>query len=119
MNAIVDAAAEVLTAHPDGLTVPRLVRAVKASAGAGVSRSAVERVLARDGRFRRTDVLGRARSRQPVGEEPGDRQPGLAHEVADATARGQSADSDRARVAKAGRELVRRGRLRVLDRGQP
>ncbi|HEX6257327.1 MAG TPA: DEAD/DEAH box helicase [Euzebyales bacterium] len=60
MNAIADAAAEVLTAHPDGLTVPRLVRAVKASAGAGVSRSAVERVLARDGRFRRTDVLGRA-----------------------------------------------------------
>lgn len=59
MSTLADTAARVLTAHPDGLTVPRLVRAVKAEGGTGVSRVAVERALARDGRFRRTDVLGR------------------------------------------------------------
>ena len=60
LNTIADAAVEVLTGHPDGLTVPRLVKAVKATAGGGVSRAAVERALVRDARFRRTDVLGRA-----------------------------------------------------------
>lgn len=60
MTTIADAAVEVLTGHPDGLTVPRLVKAVKAAAGSGVSRAAVERALTRDGRFHRTDVLGRA-----------------------------------------------------------
>jgi superfamily II DNA or RNA helicase len=59
LNAIADAAAEVLTAHPDGLPVARLVKAVKAAGGRGVSRAAVEQALARDGRFRREDVLGR------------------------------------------------------------
>ena len=59
MNTIADAAVEVLTAHPDGLPVARLVRAVKAARGGGVSRAALERTLARDGRFRRDDVLGR------------------------------------------------------------
>jgi hypothetical protein len=59
LNAIADAAVHVLTSHPDGLTVPRLVKAVKAAAGAGVSRAALERALVRDRRFRRTDVLGR------------------------------------------------------------
>ena len=60
LNTIANAAVEVLTGHPDGLTTPRLVKAVRAAAGGGVSRAAVERALVRDGRFRRTDVLGRA-----------------------------------------------------------
>ncbi|MBW3605607.1 MAG: DEAD/DEAH box helicase [Actinobacteria bacterium] len=60
MSAIADAAIEVLTGHPDGLTVPHLVRAVRASGGGGVSRAAVERTLARDRRFRREELLGRA-----------------------------------------------------------
>ncbi len=59
MNAIADAAVEVLTAHPEGLSVARLVKAVKAAGWSGVSRAALERTLARDGRFRRDDVLGR------------------------------------------------------------
>lgn len=76
LNAIADTAAEVLTAHPDGLPVVRLVKAVKAAGGAGVSRAALEQALARDGRFRRELVLGRptwhidpdaaARARAPV-----------------------------------------------------
>jgi superfamily II DNA or RNA helicase len=60
LNTIADTAVEVLTGHPDGLTTPRLVKAVKAAAGGDVSRAAVERALVRDARFRRTDVLGRA-----------------------------------------------------------
>lgn len=59
LNAIADAAVEVLTAHPDGLPVAQLVREVKAAGGTGVSRAALERTLARDGRFRRDEVLGR------------------------------------------------------------
>lgn len=58
MGSLADAAAAVLADHPDGLALPHLVKAVKRSAGG--SRAALERELARDGRFRRRDVLGRA-----------------------------------------------------------
>lgn len=58
MRSLADAAAAVLASHPDGLTLPHLVKAVKQSAGG--SRAALERELARDGRFQRSDVLGRA-----------------------------------------------------------
>lgn len=57
MRSLADTAATVLADHPDGLALPALVRQVKATAGG--SRAALERELARDGRFRRTEVLGR------------------------------------------------------------
>ena len=59
LNAIADTAARILSAHADGLTVPRLMKEVKAAGGMAVSRAALERVLARDARFACTDVLGR------------------------------------------------------------
>lgn len=55
---VADAAARILAEHPEGLTVPRLVKAAKAT-GTGVTRSAVEKALARDPRFDRREVLGR------------------------------------------------------------
>jgi superfamily II DNA or RNA helicase len=58
MGSLADAAADVLADNPDGLTLPQLVKQVKSRAGG--SKAALERELARDGRFRRTDVLGRA-----------------------------------------------------------
>lgn len=60
MEPLADAAHAVLAAHPDGLAVPRLVRAVKAEGLAGASQRVLERALARDGRFVREDVLGKA-----------------------------------------------------------
>ncbi|CAN5230905.1 DEAD/DEAH box helicase [soil metagenome] len=54
-----DVAAEVLGAHPNGLAMPHLVRAVKAAGASGTSRATLERGLVRDGRFRRQQVLGR------------------------------------------------------------
>lgn len=73
LSAIADAAAEVLTGHPDGLMVSQLVRSVRASGGAGVSRAALERALVRDGRFRRTEMLGRPIWVVDAGEAPTDR----------------------------------------------
>ncbi|MGI9015759.1 MAG: DEAD/DEAH box helicase [Euzebya sp.] len=58
MQSVADATASVLADHPDGLMLSRLVKAVKSSAPV-VSRAAVERVLLRDARFRRIEVLGR------------------------------------------------------------
>lgn len=57
MGTLADAAATVLADHPDGLPLPQLVKLVKATAGG--SRVALERELARDGRFLRAEVLGR------------------------------------------------------------
>jgi len=51
-------------------------------------------------------------------EQVVDREAVLADEVADAAAQRDPADSDRARIAESGREPVRRGRRRVLARGQ-
>ena len=58
--ALADVVVDALTGT-DGLSVADVVRAVKAAGGAGVSRSAVERLLADDPRFRSDDVLGRTR----------------------------------------------------------
>ncbi len=59
MSSVADVAAQVLADHDDGLPLPRLVKAVKATGGKGVSRSAIEKALVRDGRFHRTEILGR------------------------------------------------------------
>lgn len=56
---LADAAYAVLVAHPDGLAVARLVRAVKSKGVATASRGVVERALDRDGRFVQEDVLGK------------------------------------------------------------
>ncbi|HUG83359.1 MAG TPA: DEAD/DEAH box helicase, partial [Euzebya sp.] len=59
MTDLTQLAADVLSGHPDGLATPRLVREVKAAGAGRASRTALERLLVRDGRFRRQDVLGR------------------------------------------------------------
>lgn len=53
--------ADVLADVPDGLSVAEVVRAVRAAGGTGVSRTAVERVLAADPAFAAATELGRTR----------------------------------------------------------
>lgn len=66
--------ADVLADVPDGLTIPEVVRAVRASGGNGVSRAAVERVLAADPAFDAVTELGRTRwvvdADEPATHEP-------------------------------------------------
>lgn len=60
MASITSAAAALLDAHPDGLPVHQLVRALKRSGWSRASRAVVENALASDGRFERHTILGRA-----------------------------------------------------------
>ncbi|WP_370323958.1 DEAD/DEAH box helicase [Euzebya sp.] len=59
MTTVAELAAAALAEQDGGMALPALVKAVKRAGGSGVSRAAVERALARDGRFRREEVLGR------------------------------------------------------------
>lgn len=59
--ALREVVADALAGAPDGLAVAGLVRAVRTAGGAGVSRGAVERLLANDPAFVPIEALGRTR----------------------------------------------------------